>query len=87
MTKKDIKDIKNWDWQTLNQDLISHLLIEVDESSFKDGQDKEQIVEIVYSLAMNYYTEKEQLIPLELLRKLEKFIVLRTIDEKWIPKV
>ena len=27
----DIKDIKNWDWQTLNQDLISHLLIEVDE--------------------------------------------------------
>jgi preprotein translocase subunit SecA len=32
---------------------------------------------------MDYYTEKEQLIPLELLRKLEKFIVLRTIDEKW----
>ena len=67
----------------MNQDLISHLLIEVDESSFKDGQDKEQIVEIVYSLAMDYYTEKEQLIPLELLRKLEKFIFLRTIDEKW----
>ena len=62
---------------------MSHLLIEIDESSFKDNQDKEQIVEIVYSLAMDYYTEKEQLIPLELLRKLEKFIVLRTIDEKW----
>ena len=49
----------------------------------KDSQDKEQIVETVYNLAMDYYTEKEQLIPLELLRKLEKFIVLRTIDEKW----
>lgn len=49
----------------------------------KNSQDKEQIVETVYNLAMDYYTEKEQLIPLELLRKLEKFIVLRTIDEKW----
>ena len=79
----DIKDINNWDWQALNQDLMSHLLIEIDESSLKNSQDKEQIVETVYNLAMDYYTEKEQLIPLELLRKLEKFIVLRTIDEKW----
>ena len=62
---------------------MSHLLIEIDESSLKNSQDKEQIVETVYNLAMDYYTEKEQLIPLELLRKLEKFIVLRTIDEKW----
>jgi len=79
----DIKDINNWDWQALNQDLMSHLLIEIDESSLKNSQDKEQIVETVYNLAIDYYTEKEQLIPLELLRKLEKFIVLRTIDEKW----
>ena len=62
---------------------MSHLLIEIDESSLKNSQDKEQIVETVYNLAIDYYTEKEQLIPLELLRKLEKFIVLRTIDEKW----
>jgi preprotein translocase subunit SecA len=33
--------------------------------------------------ALQYYKLKEDIIPTELLRKVEKFIVLRTIDEKW----
>ena len=33
--------------------------------------------------ALQYYNKKEEIIPEELLRKLEKFVVLRTIDEKW----
>ena len=44
---------------------------------------KEEILNIILEKALEYYNKKEELIPEELLRKLEKFVVLRTIDEKW----
>ena len=79
----DINDVKNWDWQGINQNLMSYLLIEVDKSEFENIEEKDQAVNKIYDIAIDYYDKKEELIPSEMLRKLEKFVVLRTIDEKW----
>ena len=79
----DIKNIKDWDWVALNQELNAHLLIDINESDFKDQNNKEEIVKLILDKALQYYNKKEEIIPEELLRKLEKFVVLRTIDEKW----
>ncbi len=79
----DIKNIKDWDWQALNQELNAHLLIEIDQSDFEAKSSKEDIVNAIAEKALEYYSQKEEIIPAELLRKLEKFVVLRTIDEKW----
>ena len=79
----DIKNIKDWDWPALNQELNAHLLIEIDQSDFEAKSSKEDIVNAIAEKALEYYSQKEEIIPAELLRKLEKFVVLRTIDEKW----
>ena len=79
----DIKNIKGWDWPALNQELNAHLLIEIDQSDFEAKSSKEDIVNSISDKALEYYSQKEEIIPAELLRKLEKFVVLRTIDEKW----
>ena len=79
----DIKNIKDWDWPALNQELNAHLLIEIDQSDFEAKTSKEDIINAIADKALEYYSQKEEIIPAELLRKLEKFVVLRTIDEKW----
>ena len=79
----DIKHIKDWDWTALNQELNAHLLIDINQSDFEEKNNKEEILNIILEKALEYYNKKEELIPEELLRKLEKFVVLRTIDEKW----
>ncbi len=79
----DIKNIKEWDWPALNQELNAHLLIEINKSDFEGKNSKEDIINIIADKALEYYSKKEEIIPAELLRKLEKFVVLRTIDEKW----
>jgi len=79
----DIKNINDWDWPALNQELNAHLLIEINRSDFEGKNSKEDIINIIADKALEYYSKKEEIIPAELLRKLEKFVVLRTIDEKW----
>jgi preprotein translocase subunit SecA len=41
------------------------------------------ILKNCFSIAIYYYSKKESIIPEEILRKVEKFIFLKTIDEKW----
>ena len=79
----DIKNIKDWDWPALNQELNAHLVIEINQSDFEGKSNKEEILNTILGKALEYYNKKEEIIPEELLRKLEKFVVLRTIDEKW----
>jgi preprotein translocase subunit SecA len=79
----EIKGIKDWDWAALNQELNAHLLIDINLSELKELKSKEEIVAKILDKALQYYNKKEEIIPEELLRKLEKFVVLRTIDEKW----
>ena len=65
-----------------NQIIISFIST-INLSELKELKSKEEIVAKILDKALQYYNKKEEIIPEELLRKLEKFVVLRTIDEKW----
>jgi preprotein translocase subunit SecA len=79
----DYKQIKDWDWQTINQQLNSNLLVNIDVNEIESLQSLDELIDYINEEALKYYKLKEDVIPSELLRKVEKFIVLKTIDEKW----
>ena len=79
----DFKQIKDWDWQSINQQLNSNLLVNIDVNEIESLQSLDELIDYINEEALKYYKLKEDVIPSELLRKVEKFIVLKTIDEKW----
>jgi len=79
----DFKQSKEWDWQSINQQLNSSLLINIDNKETDSLSSLDELIDYINEKALKYYQLKEDVIPKELLRKVEKFIVLKTIDEKW----
>ena len=79
----DFKQVKEWDWQGINQELNSNILVSINIEDVASINDTDELITFIYNKALQYYKLKEDVIPSELLRKVEKFIVLRTIDEKW----
>ena len=79
----DFKQSKEWDWQSINQQLNSSLLINIDNKEIDSLSSLDELIDYINEKALKYYQLKEDVIPKELLRKVEKFIVLKTIDEKW----
>jgi preprotein translocase subunit SecA len=79
----DFKQVKEWDWQGINQELNSNILVSINIEDVPSINNTDELIMFIYNKALQYYKLKEDVIPSELLRKVEKFIVLRTIDEKW----
>jgi preprotein translocase subunit SecA len=79
----DFKQVKEWDWQGINQELNSNILVSINIEDVASINNTDELITFIYNKALQYYKLKEDVIPSELLRKVEKFIVLRTIDEKW----
>ena len=79
----DFKQIKDWDWQSINQQLNSNLLVNIELNEIESLGSLDELIDYINDEALKYYKLKEDVIPSELLRKVEKFIVLKTIDEKW----
>jgi Preprotein translocase subunit SecA (ATPase, RNA helicase) len=79
----DFKLLKEWDWQGINQKLSSNLLVNIDINAIDSLQSLDELIDYINEEAIKYYKLKEDIIPSDLLRKVEKFIVLKTIDEKW----
>ena len=79
----DFKQYKEWDWQGINQKLNSNLLVNIDVKEIDFLNSLDELIDYINEEAIKYYKLKEDIIPSELLRKVEKFIVLKTIDEKW----
>ncbi len=81
-------NVQNWDWANLKQNLSSHLLIDISLSSVQEhtGNDDLSIDEVknyILNQAKEVYSNRENIAQPEILRAFEKFISLRTIDEKW----
>ncbi|MBT6418563.1 MAG: preprotein translocase subunit SecA, partial [Candidatus Marinimicrobia bacterium] len=79
---------QNWDWDNLKQNLSSHLLVDASLESVQStvGHDDislEDVRSFVLDQAKEVYQTRESLLPTEVMRGFEKFVVLRTIDEKW----
>ena len=81
-------NVQNWDWANLKQNLSSHLLIDISLSSIQEhtGNNDLSIDEVknyILNQAKEVYSNRENIAQPEILRAFEKFISLRTIDEKW----
>ena len=79
----DFKQVKEWDWQSINQQINSNLMVNIEVSEIESLESLDELIDYINEEALKYYKLKEDVIPYELLRKVEKFIVLKTIDEKW----
>ena len=79
----DFKRVKEWDWQSINQQINSNLMVNIEVGEIKSLESLDKLIDYINEEALKYYKLKEDVIPSELLRKVEKFIVLKTIDEKW----
>ena len=81
-------NVQNWDWANLKQNFSSHLLIDISLSSVQEhtGNNDLSIDEVknyILNQAKEVYSNRENIAQPEILRAFEKFISLRTIDEKW----
>jgi preprotein translocase subunit SecA len=75
---------ENWDWVGLKQDLLKTFLVDVkfkQEDILKLKQD--DLKENLTKMALQIYEHKEKLFGEELMRQMERYAMLRVIDEKW----
>ncbi|MFQ6002614.1 MAG: preprotein translocase subunit SecA [Candidatus Zixiibacteriota bacterium] len=73
-----------WDLSGLKQDLLKTFLVDVkfkEEDVLKLKQD--DLKENLTKMALEIYEHKEKLLGEELMRQLERYAMLRVIDEKW----
>ena len=76
-----------WDWEYLKQRFASHIMVDITyeklQSELGEIDNNEKIIDWILSEAKSIYKAREDLIPEQIIRSFERFITLRTIDEKW----
>ena len=77
-----------WEWDYLRQYLSSHILVDISFEKIKDdlGNDDpspENISGWIIERAKAIYKAKESLLDEETMKGFERFVILRTIDDKW----
>jgi len=82
------QNVSDWDWNNLRQNFASHLMVDVNMKAVTGESDKEEITiddvrNYILDQAQSMYAARESLIPSDVMRKFERYVILRTIDEKW----
>jgi len=76
-----------WDWDHLKQSFASHLMVDASLERIQDAVGEnlsaEHIVDWVVENAKSVYKARESLLPDDVMRGFERFVILRTIDDKW----
>jgi len=73
-----------WDLTGLKQDLLKIFLVDVKFDQKDLNELKQQdLKDNLYKMALQIYGHKEEMLGEELMRQLERYAMLRTIDEKW----
>ncbi|MCK4903794.1 MAG: preprotein translocase subunit SecA, partial [Candidatus Marinimicrobia bacterium] len=81
-------NVIDWDWNNIRQNFASHLMVDVNiktvitESGNKDIT-VDDVRQYILEQAQSMYAARESLIPSDVMRKFERYVILRTIDEKW----
>ncbi len=88
LTRMEDTSPQNWEWDNLGQNLSSHMLVDASLEKVQDASGNEDITiedvrNFVLAQAKEVYQTRETLLPNDVMRGFEKFVVLRTIDEKW----
>jgi len=75
---------ENWNWMALKDDLLRTFLIDLKISQQEiEKIDYDTLVENTKKMALQVYRAKEAAITPEVMRQLDKFALLSTIDERW----
>ncbi|MDD5540462.1 MAG: preprotein translocase subunit SecA [Candidatus Marinimicrobia bacterium] len=78
----EAKSSDEWNWAALRMDLTTGLGIDLAPEELSEFT-AESIKQAVLEQAKQYYERKEKVFGADQVRFLERFIMLRTIDEKW----
>lgn len=86
--EQEEQNVSLWDWITLRQNFSSHLMVDANLDAIKDGKSETDITvddvrEFILDQSISMYAAREALLPPDVMRKFERFVILRTIDEKW----
>ena len=83
-----LDSLTDWDWETLRQNLATHLLVDISHEKLIEDIGNENIssndvIDWINNEAESVYKVREALVPEDVIRGFERFVILRTIDEKW----
>jgi len=75
---------EEWDWMGLKQDLLKTFLVDI-KFEQKDivKLTREDLKENLFKMALQIYEYKEKMLGEELMRQLERYAMLRSIDDEW----
>ncbi|MFW5930253.1 MAG: preprotein translocase subunit SecA [Desulfosalsimonas sp.] len=73
-----------WDLQGLSEAVYSqfNLKLNFDANQF-EGKKPEDVSDVIYDAAMDLYSQKEEMVPEEDFRRIERIIMLQTVDSLW----
>jgi len=86
--QSDSGSVEYWDWDHLKQRFASHLMVDVSLENIYTDMGKndltgEEVGDWVLEQSKSVYKARESLVPVDVIREFERFVILRTIDEKW----
>ena len=85
--QSELDSSDNWDWEHLKQVFSSHLMVDISYEKLKndleENADVNKIGNYIIEEAKSVYKAREAVIPEDMIRGFERFVILRTIDEKW----
>lgn len=75
---------ENWDWTNLKSELLHNFLLNLDiKEADIPALSPDRLFEQVKGAVMHFYNQKEKLYGEEIMRRLERYAVLMTIDKHW----
>ena len=86
--QSDAGTVEYWDWDHLKQRFASHIMVDASLEKIHDVMGEsdptgEEVGDWVLDQAKGVYKARESLVPEDVIREFERFVILRTIDEKW----
>jgi preprotein translocase subunit SecA len=73
----------NWDWESLQRELAQYYPTGIEESSFTGPVAIEMVIDFVTDEAAEAYAKREEELGSEVLRQVERSVMLSVIDNKW----
>tara|TARA_B100002003_G_scaffold1749_1_gene1617 strand:- start:250 stop:3303 length:3054 start_codon:yes stop_codon:yes gene_type:complete len=84
---QDFDNPRDWDWEHLKHIFSSVLMVDVNTDEIHSENENElnidEIHQYIMDKAVSMYQARETLIPKDVMRSFERFVILRSIDEKW----
>jgi preprotein translocase subunit SecA len=73
----------SWDWDALKRELEQLYPTKIDVSVFEGSYDIEEVIDFAVDEALTRYDEREEELGKDILRRVERSVMLSVIDNKW----